>query len=87
MQKTELLIPRGMTGGNKTKGKSIMWTTADEIRFIKNLGNHGVSLRVQTAGRKALLRRYVEALKLRKDWKRINRKRVIGFAEESLKHA
>jgi hypothetical protein len=61
------------------------WTTADEVSFIRGLGNHVHNPYWMTAATDLQkLERYIEAMKLRKVWGGIDQARVKEFVEEQL---
>lgn len=63
------------------------WTTGMEIKFIKGIGTFAKeSTAVKQCTRAELLTRYIGAANLRSDWTGIDRDKVIGFAEECLRH-
>jgi hypothetical protein len=61
------------------------WSTADEIKFLKSLGQYGSSAKL--AGRRALLRGYVEALDKRRQWGDLSPATVRAYAEAELAQA
>jgi hypothetical protein len=62
-----------------------MWTTDDEIDYIRGIGNHGENKELRTTTRKIqLLKNYIQAAQLRVRWGAIDRGRVIGAAPRHL---
>jgi hypothetical protein len=62
-----------------------MWTTEDEIDYIKRIGNHTESEELRTTSRKIqLLKNYIQAAELRSRWGGIDKIRVIGAARRHL---
>lgn len=60
-----------------------IWTTADEIHFIKEMGTHAEG--GMTTPIKKLLANYIRAAKSRKDWGFVNPQAVLSFAENRLR--
>lgn len=57
-------------------------TTADEMNFIDGLGRY--SAEGQTAGREAVLYRYLAAVALRSDWTGLNKEKIVAYVVEAI---
>jgi len=62
-----------------------MWTTDDELDYIKRIGNHSETSQLRTTSRKIqLLKNYIQAAQMRSRWGGIDSVRVIGAARRHL---
>lgn len=62
-----------------------MWTTEDEIDYLRGIGNHTENNSLRTVDRKIqLLKNYLGAAELRVHWGQIDKFRVIGAARRQL---
>ncbi len=62
-----------------------MWTTDDELEYIKRIGNHTETTELRTTTRKIqLLKNYIQAAQMRSRWGGIDSLRVIGAARKHL---
>ena len=62
---------------------SVVWTTAEELNFLDNLGRN----KVKGLTRRELLLKYLAAAKSRSAWGQINRDRAIQRARDLLRTA
>jgi len=62
-----------------------MWTTEDEMDYLKGIGAHGeTSKRPSKQRRIELLKSYIAAAKLRVDWGEMDKSRVVSYAHQRL---
>lgn len=62
-----------------------MWTTDDELDYIKHIGSFVEGLEFRTTSRKIqLLKNYIQAAQMRVRWGGIDKVRVIGAARRHL---
>lgn len=64
---------------------SVLWTTADEINFLKFIGEHRCNDRKQTVTPQekiTLLEKYLSAARNRHEWGEIDRTEVLTYARQ-----
>jgi len=76
-----------MTTPDKTS-----WTTESEIRYIRTIGENikdqffeRLSFAARRSFKKTMLRKYIVAIELRKDWQQIDKGTVFRFATAELR--
>jgi hypothetical protein len=76
-----------MTTPDKTS-----WTTESEIRYIRTIGENikdqffeRLSFAARRNFKKTMLRKYIVAIELRKDWQQIDKGTVFRFATAELR--
>lgn len=63
-----------------------MWTTTDELKFIRMLGHHRPTIReCPVEDKRKLLEGYLEGTKLRHYWGSLDRAGIIEFAKKKLR--